>query len=129
MVDKLYRLAQEMAESKIQRLSYRERTIIERELFQMVSNYVLSKFEVRINSFNSNILNSLVSQQQEKKWENEDLNVVIKAFNVQRLIAGLSSSDPYWVDDVETELGGKGKAIINLGIKLIELIDYYKLRS
>ena len=126
MVNNLYRLAQDMAKSKIKDLSYRERTIIERELFQLVSNYVFSKFKVRINSFSINVLNSLVSQRQEKNWENEDLNVVRKAFNVQQLVAGLSSSDPYWVLDVEDELGGKDKAIVNLGIKMVEFIDYYK---
>ena len=129
MIDKLEQYSENLASGKTTALTYRERTLIERELFQVVAQFTRAKLGSEFSSFSRSALEQLVAQREEKGWKEEDLNVVIKAHNVQQLMAGLSSSDPYWVDEVEAELGGKGNALSNLGREITDFVELHKLRT
>lgn len=107
--------ANDLKTGKITRISHRDRTKIERQLYLDLNHFTLNKLEIPLDGLTDPHRKIFSDLSPDKKHTQEDLQIVINCFDLYDLLTGLSSSDPYVVIDTARELGGREKALKLLG--------------
>ena len=96
-------------------------------LFLILKNYCETKFDYNLGGLGYSHQKSFLDYVKNKHFNEQDISIVKKAFEISDLVTDLSSSDPYTAEDTIDKLGGSLKTVfdsiskkVNSFIELVE---------